>query len=266
MHLKNILSLLALTLPAAASASAASALTPAFTRNTTFGTMFSRATDVRVPGFDEAVRRVSGTATYAVIDVSSARPRLRIDYRYDGRPEGSGIVELRDAGATNCFNGTCTPNTDASGLIYNPRLWGMPPAMLRIGQRWTVDIADPWELGPPGRQTVTVTAYDPVSRTVTLQREGSGDGIWLGQPATLALTRDGKTQTVNYQPGRTRWYGVTTFRNGIVLSDELMSERAVTVSLPDGTRVSGRERQYILLDATPVRRRAMAATPWADAR
>jgi hypothetical protein len=261
MHLKSILSLLALTLPTAAAATTTTALTPAFVRGTTFGTMFSRATDVRVPGFDETVRRVSGTAVYAVTDVSSARPRLRIDYRYDGRPEGSGIVEFRDAGATNCFNGTCTPNTDASGLTYNPRLWGMPPATLRVGQRWTVDIAGPWELGPPGRQTVTVTAYDPISRTVTLQREGSGDGIWLGQPTTFALTRDGKTQTVRYQPGRTRWYGVTTFRNGIVLSDELMSERAVTVSLPDGTQVSGTERQYILLDATPVQRRVAAAAP-----
>jgi hypothetical protein len=261
MHLKSILSLLALTLPTAAAAATTTALTPAFVRGTTFGTMFSRATDVRVPGFDETVRRVSGTAVYAVTDVSSARPRLRIDYRYDGRPEGSGIVEFRDAGATNCFNGTCTPNTDASGLTYNPRLWGMPPATLRVGQRWTVDIAGPWELGPPGRQTVTVTAYDPISRTVTLQREGSGDGIWLGQPTTFALTRDGKTQTVRYQPGRTRWYGVTTFRNGIVLSDELMSERTVTVSLPDGTQVSGTERQYILLDATPVRRRVAAAAP-----
>lgn len=261
MHLKSILSLLALTLPAAASAASTTALTPAFARGTSFGTMFSRATDVRVPGFDEAVRRVSGTAVYAVTDVATARPRLRIDYRYDGRPEGSGIVEFRDAGATNCFNGTCMPNTDASGLTYNPRLWGTPPSALRVGQRWTVDIADPWELGPAGRQTVTVTAYDPLSRTVTLQREGSGDGSWLGQPATLALTRDGKAQTVSYRPGRTRWYGVTTFRDGFVLSDELMSERPVSVSLPDGRHIDGTERQYILLDATPVRRRVAAAAP-----
>ena len=259
MHLKSILSLLALALPTAASAAPATALTPAFARGTTFGTMFSRATAVQLPGFDEAVRRVSGTAVYAVTDASSAYPRLRIDYRYDGRPPGSGIVEFHDDGATNCFNGTCSPNTDASGLAYNPRLWGTPPGALRVGLRWTVDIADPWELGPAGRQTVTVTAYDPVSRTVTLQREGTGDGTWLGQPATLALTRDGKTQTVNYQSGRTRWYGLTTFRNGIVISDELMSERPVTVSLPDGTHVSGTERQYILLDATPVRRVAAAA-------
>lgn len=261
MHLRNILSILALTLPTAASAASTAALTPAFARGTTFGTMFSRATDVRVPGFDEAVRRVSGTAVYAVTDVASARPRLRIDFRYDGRPEGSGTVEFRDAGATNCYNGTCTPNTDASGLTYNPRLWGTPPSALRVGQRWTVEIADPWELGPAGRQTVTVTAYDPLSCTVTLQREGSGEGSWLGQPARLALARDGRTQTLDYRPGRTRWYGVTTFRNGIVLSDELMSERPVTVFLPDGRQVSGTERQYILLDATPVQRRVAAAAP-----
>jgi hypothetical protein len=31
--------------------------------------------------------------------------------------------------------------------------------------------------------------------------------------------------------------------------------------LPDGTQVSGTERQYILLDATPVQRRVAAAAP-----
>ena len=125
--MKTILSLLALTVPTVAAATPASALTPAFTRGTRFGTMFSRTTDVRVPGFDEAVQRVSGTAVYAVTEVSAARPRLSIDYRYDGRPPGSGMVEFHDAGATSCFNGACTPNTDASGLTYNPRLWGTAP-------------------------------------------------------------------------------------------------------------------------------------------
>lgn len=253
MRLRQTLPLLALLLPGTAAATAAAALTPAFVQGTHYGAMFSRAIAVRVPGFDEAVHRVSGTAVYVVTDASSPHPRLRIDYRYDGRPEGDGIVEFRDAGATSCFNGACTPNTDASGLAYNPRLWGTPPGRLRVGQRWTVAIATPWELGPAGRQTVTVTAYDAASRTVTLRREGWGDDAWLGDTATIALTRSGTASTLPRRNGRTRWYGITTFCAGIVVSDELMSERSVDVSLPDGRRAEGTERQYILLNATPVR-------------
>jgi hypothetical protein len=250
IHLLSTL-LAALSLPAAPAT--APALTPAFRAGASLGNVFSRTIAIHAPGFDDAVRRVSGTAVYRVTDASATRPRLRIDYDYDGRPAGSGTVELPDDGATNCFNGQCAPNTDASGLAYNPRLWGRPPTTLHVGQRWTVDIAGPWELGPAGRQTVTMVALDPASRTVTLQREGSGDGAWLGDAPTLTLTRDGRSYQVTRQAGRAHWYGYATFRDGIVLSDELISTRPVMLASDRLGRIKAVERQYILLNAMPVK-------------
>jgi hypothetical protein len=235
----------------AAAPATAPSLTPAFRAGASFGNVFSRTIAIRAPGFDEAVRRVSGTATYRVADAASAPPRLHIDYRYDGRPVGSGAVELPDGGATNCYDGKCAPNTDASGLAYNPRLWGTPPATLKLGQHWTVDIAAPWELGPAGRQTVTVVALDPASHTVTLEREGSGDGAWLDEKPQLTLTRDGQPSELTRQAGRTHWRGWTTFRDGIVLSDELVSTRQVVLTSARYGQIEATERQYILLNAMP---------------
>lgn len=247
--------LVALLLSVAAAAAApatAPALTPAFRAGASFGNVFSRTIDVQAPGFDETVRRISGTATYRVTDAASTPARLRIDYRYDGRPADSGSVELPDGGAGNCYDGKCAPNTDASGLAYNPRLWGTPPATLKPGQHWTVEIAAPWELGPVGRQTVTVVALNPVSRTVTLEREGSGEGAWLDEKPQVTLTRAGHPYAMTRQAGRTHWRGYTTFRAGIVLSDELLSTRTLTLVSPQLGRIAAAERQYILLNAMPV--------------
>ena len=251
---RTLLALLAaLPLSAVATAPAtAPALTPVFRTGARLGNAFSRTVDVASTGFDEAVHRVSGTATYQVTDAAAAPPRLRIDYRYDGRPAGSGTVELPDGGATNCYDGKCVPNTDASGLAYNPRLWGRAPATLKLGQHWTVDIAGPWELGPAAWQRVTVVALDPASHTVTLEREGSGDGAWLGDDAPLTLTRNGRSYPATRQGGHAHWHGYTTFRDGIVLSDELVSTRQVTLISAQLGRLAATERQYILLDATPV--------------
>ncbi|MEW9571590.1 hypothetical protein ABQJ54_07490 [Rhodanobacter sp. Si-c] len=246
--------LVALAQPAAATVAPATApaLTPAYRVGASLGNVFSRTISIRAPGFDEAVHRISGTATYRVTGAAPAQPQLHIDYRYDGRPAGNGMVELPDVGATNCYDGKCAPNTDASGLAYNPRLWGRPPATLRVGQHWTVDIAAPWELGPAGRQTVTVVALDSASHTVTLEREGTGDGAWLGDAPGLTLTRNGRPYEVTRQAGRAHWRGYTTFRDGIVLSDELVSTRPVTLTSTQLGRIEATERQYILLNAMPM--------------
>jgi hypothetical protein len=249
--LPALLALLSLPATGTAPKATAAALTPVLHAGDAFGNVFSRTIALQAPGFDEAVHRVSGTARYRVVDATATPPRLRIDYRYDGRPAGSGTVALPDGGATNCFDGKCAPNTDASGLAYNPRLWGRPPATLRVGQHWTVDIDAPWELGPAGRQTVTVVAFDPASHTVSLEREGSGNGPWLGDAAQLTLTRGERSYQVTRKPGRAHWHGRTTFRDGIVLSDELLSERPVTLDSAELGRVEAVERQYILLNATP---------------
>lgn len=236
---------------AATPSATAAALTPVLHAGDRFGNVFSRTIAVQATGFDDAVHRVSGTAAYRVVDAKVTPPQLRIDYLYDGRPAGSGTVALPDEGATNCYDGRCMPNTDASGLAYNPLLWGRAPATLRVGQRWTVDIGAPWELGPAGRQTVTVVAFDPANHTVSLEREGSGDGPWLGDAPQLTLTRGNRSYQVTRQPGRAHWHGRTTFRDGIVLSDELMSVRPVSLTSAQLGRVEGVERQYILLNATP---------------
>lgn len=245
-----------LSLPAiggtATPAATAAALTPSLHAGSVFGNVFSRTIALQASGFDDTVRRVSGTASYRVVDAAATPPQLRIDYHYDGRPAGSGSVALPDDGATNCYDGKCAPNTDASGLAYNPLLWGRAPATLRVGQRWTVDIKAAWELGPAGRQTVTVVAFDPASHTVSLEREGSGTGPWLGDAPQLALTRGDRSYTVARQAGRAHWHGRTTFRDGIVLSDELISTRAVVLTSAQLGRIEGVERQYILLNATPV--------------
>ena len=250
--LPALLALLPLPVTAGVAPSAtAAALTPALHAGDRFGNVFSRTIAIRAPGFDDAVRRVSGTAVYRVVDASATPAQLRIDYHYDGRPAGSGSVALPDEGATRCYDGQCAPNTDASGLLYNPLLWGHPPATLRVGQRWTVRIAAPWELGPTGRQTVTVVAFDPAGHTVSLEREGSGSGPWLGDAPQVTLTRGERSYPLARQAGRAHWHGLTTFRDGIVLSDELVSVRPVVLSSPQFGRVEGVERQYILLNAAP---------------
>lgn len=251
--MKSLLAVLLATVPTLAIASTPGAyLTPVFHKGAQLDNVFSRTIAYRAAGYDDNVRRVSGSASYTVLEGSTTQPRLRIDYRYDGLQQGSGTVEFRDHGATSCFNGKCAPNTDASGLAWNPRLWGTPPAALRVGQSWNVDIAAPWELGPAGTQKVTVIALDPASQRITLLREGSGDGAYLGDKLETKLTRDGQTWPVTVQPGRSHWYGYTTFRAGVVVSDELMVERPVTLVSDKLGRIAASQREYILLDAMPV--------------
>lgn len=239
----------AATSPAPASAPA---LTPRVHAGERYANVFSRTIAIHADGFEDSVRRVSGSAQYRVLDDSPAQPRLRIDYRYDGLQQGSGTVELREQGAVSCFNGKCAPNTDASGLAWNPRLWGAAPTRLQVGQHWVVDLAAPWELGTPGRQTVTVVALDPAGQRVTLEREGSGEGAYLGDRLDTTLVRDDHTYSVHVLPGRSHWRGYTTFHAGVVVSDELMVERPVTLVSDALGRIRGQEREYIVLNAMPV--------------
>lgn len=235
----------------AAAESTAAYLVPVFHDGDRFDNVFSRTVALRPDGFDENVRRVSGSASYRVRAGAAAPARLWIDYRYDGLHQGSGSTGFRNNGAVTCFNDACHPNTDASGLVYNPYLWGTPPATLTIGQHWTVTITTPWELGTPGRQTVTVVALDPIAHAVTLKRDGEGSGAFLGDKPDTVLVRDGRRYPVTVQPGLAHWYGYTTFHAGVVSSDELMVERSVTLVSGELGRVSASERQYILLNAMP---------------
>jgi hypothetical protein len=52
-------------------------------------------------------------------------------------------------------------------------------------------------------------------------------------------------------PGASRWIGYTTFREGVVISDELIVERPLTLTAEGLGSVAASEREYILLNAMP---------------
>jgi hypothetical protein len=227
-------------------------LTPVFHGGDRHDNVFSRTMAIRAKGFDDTVWRISGSGTYRVSASAAGEQQIHGSFRYDGRPEITGTVAFQQAGAISCYNEKCSPNTDASGLIYNSLQWGTPPGKLRVGQSWTVDIAAPWELGTPGRQIVTVIALDPVSHSVTLKREGHGDGAYADETLRAHIRSGDQTHDVAIEPGRSHWYGYTTFTRGIVTSDELMVERPVILVSKELGRIAGDERQYILLNAMPI--------------
>jgi hypothetical protein len=215
------------------------------------GNIFSRATSYSADGMDEVVRRVSGTAVYVVTENSAQSLALNCEIRYDGKPVYKAKTEMKDRGRTICYDGSCSTNTDASGLFYNPLLWGDPKGTIRKGMSWTVSIADPWELGPPGEQTVTVIETDPANHALTLKREGAGEGFFAGDHKQIQVSKGGQNYQVDVSPGRSHWVGYTRFREGIVISDELLVERPVILSSKDLVNLPAQERQYILLNATP---------------
>jgi hypothetical protein len=130
-------------------------------------------------------------------------------------------------------------------------LWGTPPDALASGTSWQVNIPQAWELGPAATQTVTVVSLDPSSHEITLKREGSGAGAYDNDKKQVQVKKDGREYTVDVAPGNSHWIGYTTFRQGIVVSDELMVERDVILSAPHFPRTEAKERQYILLNAAP---------------
>lgn len=212
--------------------------------------MFSRTVAFRAPGWDDSVNRISGTGVYTVTEVAGDRLLFEGRFVYDGRPESKGTVEERDHGGTSCWDGQCSKTTDASGLLYNAALWG-EPSILRRGTSWSVDLKEPWELGPPGRQIVTVVWIDSAEHVVTLKREGTGTGYFANDKKEVKLTRNGKTYAVSVTPGAAHWLGYTTIREGIVVSDELLVERPVTFTNTETGSISGTEREYILLNLAP---------------
>jgi hypothetical protein len=213
--------------------------------------IFSRTISYHAKGVDDLVRRVSGTATYTMTESSPDKLVFDGTFLYDGKPESKGKTEIRDKGRTVCYDGQCTPATDASGLLYNALLWGSPSGIISKGTQWEVTMAEPWELGPAGKQTVTVVAADALTHSVTLKREGRGEGFFANQAKQVHLTKEGKTYTADLIPGQSHWTGYTTFREGVVISDELLVERPVTFASKDLGSISGSERQYILLNAMP---------------
>jgi hypothetical protein len=67
----------------------------------------------------------------------------------------------------------------------------------------------------------------------------------------MEIQRDGKTYRVRMTAGRSRWEGRTVFQRGVVISDELLSERPVVLSSAEVGSINARERVYMLQNLAP---------------
>jgi hypothetical protein len=228
-------------------------LTPRMPVGQHISNVLSIAASVKAEGFDEIVGRNSGSADYTLTQMSAGPAFTFVtDGIYDGAPKYHAVDIIRDGGATSCFDGNqCSTYTDASGPLYNRLLWGDPPAMLKAGMVWKVTISQPWELGPAGVQTVTVMRLDDSDGTVTLKREGSAIGAFAKERAQVTMTKNGKQILLLVTPGPAHWIGYTTFRHGIVLSDELLVVRIDQLHSEETGTVSATRRRYMLLNAAP---------------
>ena len=229
-------------------------LKPALKSGEQLADVFSKAVSIQGTGFDEYVKRVSGSADYTVSGVAGDGITFSSDYRYDGLGSGSGSYKAMSDGMTNCNKGKCSIDDETSGLLFNPLLWGPTPKDIHVGSSWTVHIAQSWEIGPPGTEEVRVVSLDPANGEITLAREGSGSGTssddearaQSGKPVTI--TKDGKSIEVSVVPGATHWSGYTTIRKGVIVGDVIMVERHVTLVAKTGEKFEGEQRIYTLLN------------------
>jgi uncharacterized membrane protein len=64
-------------------------------------------------------------------------------------------------------------------------------------------------------------------------------------------TKDGKKVKMDLTPGTSNWTGYAIFKKGIVISDELLVTRPISLKA-DSLSFIGKQREYILLNAMPV--------------
>jgi hypothetical protein len=215
------------------------------------GNIFSRTVSYKSDDFPEIVYRAGGTGIYTVIDSNPAAPVFDGVFRYDGRPESNYKVAVSDNGKTVSYNDKSSTNTDGSGVLFNSLIWGTPPVKIHKGDSWQVKIPQAWELGGSGVQTITVVDIDAANHTVRVKREGNSEGFYDNDAKQLSITKDGKTTRMDISPGASHWIGYTTFKNGLVISDELMATRPLTLTSENQT-FKAQQREYILLNAMPV--------------
>lgn len=234
-----------------------------------FSHLVASTDSIRGEGFAELVTRNSGSIVYTVLDPDPRQPVLDVSFRFDGGIEGDVKKRVRDSGRTLCEvsgygdetgdthgdggeGGGCVTITDATSYLFlNSLLWGTPPAQLHMGTSWTVDIPQAWTLGPAGTQTVRVISLDPATRSITLLREGRGTGFSTKQGPDVTLMYAGTAVTARIVPGLSHWTGYATIREGVVVHDELMITRPVTLMTKDHGEIRAEERQYALLSETP---------------
>lgn len=209
------------------------------------------------PGIEDKVTRAGGTGTLTIINGDTPDA---IKYQGSFRMDGMGAIqdaigEYRDHGRTSCELQPgpvkCQVTTDASGSFFNPTFWGEPTGELKPGMSWTVELKRPWEFGPPGTQTVSVLVVDATNGTVTLKREGEGQGTYAGASSTAIIKKSGKQYHVSMKRGQSHWVGEAIFRHGLVVSDELLCETAVEFSSPEIGTIAGRERKYMAVVKHP---------------
>jgi hypothetical protein len=226
-------------------------LRPSLATGQIISQVFSRAISLKGDGIDPLVRRVSGTATYRVTGIGDHEYSFDAKFLYDGRPDASGTSKIQKGGRESCWEGQCSNATDASGLLFNPLIWGTQPSTIAVGTKWHTQIAIPWELGPQGDEDVTVVGLDAATGTITLLRQGSGDGPFDHDASQIKITSKGTEYSVDVKPGHASWSGYTIFSKGLVVSDELLVERSLTLSSKELGNIDAFQRQYILLNKMP---------------
>lgn len=240
---------LAVMTPALAGTPSRTVLRPHLKVGEQISHVFSRAISIQGSRFKEIAQRVSGTGDGTVISTGPEGVVMKSTYRYDGHSSSAGKEKFPSDGVSYCWDDKCPVNHETSGALFNRLLWGQPPSNLRVGATWTATIAEPWELGPPGTETVRVAWLDPSSHTVTLFREGNSSSRPVpnqhAKPITIT-TDDGASLEVTVIPGETRWSGRTIIRDGIIVADTIMVERHVTLVSASGGKFEAEERAYTL--------------------
>lgn len=225
-------------------------LTPQLQKGQIFANVFSKALEVRGEGFEPYSGRYSGTAAYKVLDPDPSKPTFDTRSPAFDKPDYHAVATLAEGGQDWCEQGKCTVNRQTSGPIFNPLLWGVPGSELKVGQTWQVAVTEPWEIGPAGKETVRVVSLDPAEGIVTLEREGSGTGKSQDDERKLPITVKGKKLDATVMAGPSTWSGLTTLQHGLILNDEILIRRPVTLQTEAGT-FSGEETEYTLLNLMP---------------
>lgn len=225
-------------------------LSPQLQKGQVFADVFSKALEVNGDGFDPYAGRYSGTAAYKVVDADPAKPMFDTKSPAFGKPSYHAIATLADDGQDWCEQGKCSVNRQTSGPLFNPLLWGMPAGELKVGESWQVTVTEPWEIGPKGSETVRVVSLDPAEGIVTLEREGSGSGPSQDDARKLSIVVKGDKQEATLTAGPSTWSGFTTIQRGLILSDEILIRRDVTLQTTAAT-FQGVETEYTLLNLMP---------------